>query len=111
MLFRLASDSPTTHSSPPSSNQRPPLAMCHHGLVPATPVSNVPSSPRSTRWFTHVPMSVVSALVDEAKKVPDITDKLPTVTGTSKNGVNPLILFRQKICFSFGKSSTGKYAP
>src|SRR5216684_3939642 len=98
MLFRLASASPTTHSSTPSPNHRPPLSMCHQGLVLVTPVSNASPLPSSTRWFTHVPMSVVFELAGDATNAPD---KLPVVTGTSRNGVNPLILFRQKICFSF----------
>src|SRR5271155_6265418 len=82
-----ANVSPTTHSSAPSRNHRPP--SFHQGCVALAPVANfVPSGTGTSCWY-HVPIKVVAPPVSE------------TYAGTSRNGVNPKTLCRQKKFFFF----------
>src|SRR4029077_18626513 len=83
---RCASAAPATPSSAASENHRP--STRHQGSVAETPVVNALPSGTVTERLYHVP---INCSRESPREPPDAT-----VTGTSRNGANPMTLLRQK---------------
>src|SRR5271154_1674145 len=95
--YLAANAAPITHSLVPSLNHRP--STFHQGWVMLTPVLKVVPSGTGTPCSYHVPTAVA---------VPPASG---TDAGTSRNGVKPSMLWRQKIVFSLPRSRSFRYAP
>src|SRR5487761_669629 len=94
-----ARDAPATQSFELSANHWP--RIFHQGWVKLAPVTKVVPSSMGTECLYQVPISVVRKLFDAAPPLITIAS-----TGTSRKGVNPRILCRQKMVFNFGKSES-----